>query len=322
MEQLKRELAASKEELSTIQVSLRNSEQAGSEMNSRLQGLEAEKDNLRKTVAAKEAEAYSLRNIIQEKETVMRTEKDKSLRELEELQDKFTEKANREQMLQQKFLDEQFNLVQETVREAENIIQDAVAKLDDPLHIRCTSSPDYLINRAEAALESVNLMQQGHFEYLKNMADASGLLKALTRFAHLTADTIVNGSATSHLAPTDHADRLTDNCRECGDESVRYLNDLKDKQSIAHADPAAVMRVMQRILDLGQELRPKSIDIRQEELGDMVDKEMAQTSAAIEDAVKRIEDRKLNINKAICAINKNLELLHRSDEGKNYTLVY
>lgn len=30
---------------------------------------------------------------------------------------------------------------------------------------------------------------------------------ALALFAHLMADTIVNGSATSHLAPTDHADR-------------------------------------------------------------------------------------------------------------------
>ena len=41
----------------------------------------------------------------------------------------------------------------------------------------------------------------------------------------------------------------------------------------------------------GQELRPQSLDIRQEELGDMVDKEMASTSAAIEDAVRRIEVR-------------------------------
>lgn len=38
-------------------------------------------------------------------------------------------------------------------------------------------------------------------------ADAAGLVGALALFAHLTADTIVNGSATSHLAPTDHADR-------------------------------------------------------------------------------------------------------------------
>lgn len=38
-------------------------------------------------------------------------------------------------------------------------------------------------------------------------ADASALVAALTRFSHLAADTIVNGGATSHLAPTDPADR-------------------------------------------------------------------------------------------------------------------
>ncbi|KAJ6651711.1 hypothetical protein lerEdw1_020692 [Lerista edwardsae] len=38
-----------------------------------------------------------------------------------------------------------------------------------------------------------------------------------------------------------------------------------------------------------QALRPQSFDVRQEELGDMVDKEMASPSAAIEDAVRRIE---------------------------------
>jgi hypothetical protein len=37
--------------------------------------------------------------------------------------------------------------------------------------------------------------------------DASALVAALTRFSHLAADTIVNGGATSHLAPTNLADR-------------------------------------------------------------------------------------------------------------------
>ena len=43
--------------------------------------------------------------------------------------------------MQKKLLEEQFALLQGTVAEAEIIIQDAVAKLDDPLHVRCTSSP-------------------------------------------------------------------------------------------------------------------------------------------------------------------------------------
>lgn len=44
-------------------------------------------------------------------------------------------------------------------------------------------------------------------------------------------------------------------------------------------------------MPLPQELKPKSLDVRQEELGAVVDKEMAATSAAIEDAVRRIEVR-------------------------------
>lgn len=49
--------------------------------------------------------------------------------------------SNQEKSLQQKLLEEQFGVLQETVREAQDILRDAVAKLDDPLHLRCTSSP-------------------------------------------------------------------------------------------------------------------------------------------------------------------------------------
>lgn len=38
-----------------------------------------------------------------------------------------------------------------------------------------------------------------------------------------------------------------------------------------------------------QDLRPRGTDVRKEELADMVDKEMAATSSAIEDAVLRMD---------------------------------
>ncbi|MGH0192334.1 UNVERIFIED_CONTAM: hypothetical protein FKN15_019598 [Acipenser sinensis] len=122
------------------------------------------------------------------------------------------------------------------------------------------------------------------------MGDAGSLVRPLTQFAHLTADTIVNGSATAHLAPTDHADKLTDSCRDCGNVSLQFLKDMKNKQSLARASPAAIKLIIEKILQLGKDLRPKSMDFNQEELGDMVDKEMAATSAAIEEAVRRIEE--------------------------------
>uniref|UniRef100_A0A098LY23 Huntingtin-interacting protein 1-related protein n=1 Tax=Hypsiglena sp. JMG-2014 TaxID=1550645 RepID=A0A098LY23_9SAUR len=290
VEQMKREVDSKAEELTQLQQSLSHSKQVGSDLNSQLDALQAEKETLRKSVNEKECELISTKGLIQEKELLLSQEAEKRVKEVRELQEKLSEKKSHEQNLQQKLLDDQFRILQGTIKEAENIIQDAVSKLDDPLHIRCTSSPDYLVSRAQAALESVNALEKGHKHYLTNMADASGLVAALTQFAHLTADAIVNGSATSHLAPTDHADKLTESCRDCGQHSLDYLNKLKDKQSLREADPADLRTTLQRLFQLGQELRPKSLDIREEELGDLVDKEMATTSAAVEDAVRRIEE--------------------------------
>ncbi|XP_032085003.1 huntingtin-interacting protein 1-related protein [Thamnophis elegans] len=290
VEAIKREMDSKAEELNQLQQSLSHSKQVGSELNSQLDALQAEKETLRKSVNEKECELISTKGLLEEKELLLSQEAEKRAREVEELQEKLVEKKTHEHNLQQKLLDDQFRILQGTIREAENIIQDAVSKLDDPLHIRCTSSPDYLVSRAQAALESVNALETGHKHYLTNMADASGLVAALAQFAHLTADAIVNGSATSHLAPTDHADKLTESCRDCGQHSLDYLKKLKDKQSLREADPAELRTTLQRLFQLGQELRPKSLDIREEELGDLVDKEMATTSAAVEDAVRRIEE--------------------------------
>uniref|UniRef100_A0A8B9T7V9 Huntingtin-interacting protein 1-related protein n=1 Tax=Anas platyrhynchos TaxID=8839 RepID=A0A8B9T7V9_ANAPL len=290
MEQLRRELDARRDELDQAQSSLSHAKQAGTELSAQLETLQAEKEQLRRSVSEKERELLSTRSLVQEKELQLSQEADKASREICELQGKLLEKSNQEQSLQQKLLDEQFGILQEAVREAEGILRDAVAKLDDPLHVRCTSSPDYLLSRAEAALESTDALESGHAQYVASMADAAALVGALSLFAHLTADTIVNGSATSHLAPTDHADRLTETCRDCGQRSLDYLGELKDKQTLGRAELGDVRRALRGVLGLAQELRPKSLDIKQEELGDMVEKEMASTSAAIEDAVRRIEE--------------------------------
>uniref|UniRef100_A0A665X5X7 Huntingtin-interacting protein 1-related protein n=1 Tax=Echeneis naucrates TaxID=173247 RepID=A0A665X5X7_ECHNA len=283
MDKLKRELEEKLAEVMRIKAVLQSSEK----VSVHLWFLNAaEKERLMRSVSEKEAELSSLRQTAQVQQSSLQQERERSSKELGELQSKLQEK----EQMKQKLLEEQFTLLQGTITEAENIIQDAVAKLDDPLHVRCTSSPDYLISRAEATLGSIDKVKKGHADYLHNMGDAGGLLRALTQFSHLAADTIINGSATAHMAPTDHADRLTENCRGCATQSLQYLKDLKSKATLQKADPAAIRIIIQKILHLGQELRPKSMDVRQDELGDLVDKEMAATSAAIEEAVRRIDE--------------------------------
>nr|XP_031526058.1 huntingtin-interacting protein 1-related protein [Vicugna pacos] len=263
---------------------------SGSELSLRLDALSAEKDELSSAVRQREEDLLAAQSLVREKEEALSQEQQRSSRERGELQGRLADKESQEQRLQQRLLDEQFAVLRSTAAEAEGILRDAVGKLDDPLHLRCTSSPDYLVSRAQAALDAVSALEKGHAQYLTSRADASALVAALTQFTHLAADTIVHGSATSHLAPTDPADRLIDTCRECGARALEFMGQLQDQQALLQARPGLVRGPLQGILQLGQELKPKSLDVRQEELGAMVDKEMAATSAAIEDAVRRIED--------------------------------
>lgn len=290
LEKLKRELEAKAAELVRVQEALSRTEQSGSELSSRLDTLSAEKDALSSTVRQREADLLAAQSLVREKEAALSQEQQRSSQERNELQGRLADKEFQEQGLQQRLLDEQFAMLRGTAAEAERILQDAMGKLDDPLHLRCTSSPDYLVSRAQAALDSMSALEKGHAQYLTSRADASALVAALTRFSHLAADTIVHGGATSHLAPTDPADRLIDTCKECGARALELVGQLQDQQALLQAQPSRARPPLQGILQLGQELKPKSLDVRQEELGAMVDKEMAATSAAIEDAVRRIED--------------------------------
>uniref|UniRef100_A0A7N6BC48 I/LWEQ domain-containing protein n=1 Tax=Anabas testudineus TaxID=64144 RepID=A0A7N6BC48_ANATE len=263
---------------------------SGTHMSSTVAGLQAEREMLLRSMREQEAELNSLRQQAQLHQSSLEQERQRSNMELGSLHAQLQQKACREGELTHKLQEEQFCLLQCAVVEAEGIILDAVAKLDDPVHIRCISSPDYLVNRAEITLGSIDKMQQSHLVYLGNRNDASGLLRAVTQFSHLAADTIVNGAATSHSAPSDQADRLTDSCRDCATHCLQFLKDLKLQATLQRADPTAIRYTVQRILTLGQDLCPKGQDVLKEELGDMVDKEMIATSTAIEEAVLRMDE--------------------------------
>uniref|UniRef100_A0A8C1WKS1 Huntingtin interacting protein 1 related n=1 Tax=Cyprinus carpio TaxID=7962 RepID=A0A8C1WKS1_CYPCA len=295
IERLKQELATERDEMFQFSRLATECIKTGKYCNlsSVLVGLQAEKETLLRTVKDQEAEIASLRQAAQLHQTTLQQERDRHQREMTALQNQLQEKVSvrkTRDLLLQKLQDEQFSLLQCAVVEAEGMVLDAVAKVDDPLHVRCISTPDYLINRAELTLASIDKMQQSHVVYLRNMDDASGLLRSVTQFSHLISDTIVNGAGTAHSAPTDQADRLTDNCRDCATHCLQYLKELKLKATLPRADPTAVRYVVQRILNQGQDLLPRGADVRKEELAEMVDKEMAATSTAIEDAVLRMDE--------------------------------
>ncbi|KAF3701694.1 Huntingtin-interacting protein 1-related protein [Channa argus] len=252
IDRLRRELDSTRAELARANGSLQSKEMSGSHLSSTLAGLQAEREVLLRSVREQEAEMNSLRQQAQFHLNSLEQERQRSSVELGSLHAQLQQKASREGELAQKLQEEQFCLLQCAVVEAEGIILDAVAKLDDPVYLRCTSSPEYLVNRAEITLGSIDKMQQSHLVYLGSRTDASGLLRAITQFSHLAADTIVNGAATSHSAPAEHADRLTDSCRDCANHCLQFLKDLKLQATLPRADSSAIRHTVQRILSLGQ----------------------------------------------------------------------
>ncbi|XP_067864151.1 huntingtin-interacting protein 1 isoform X2 [Heptranchias perlo] len=290
LESLQKELKFRNEELVSLKSSHEDSRQSSTVMASTIESLTLEKTALSEAVDQKASTLAILQEELEQLKEALSAERDNTSRTVEGLQNQLNEKENHEQALEKQLLDEQFALLRCAVEEAERIVQDALSRLDDPLHVGCTSSADYLITRGQAALDSLNRLQDGHMKYLSDRSDASNLLQSVTLFTHLLGDAIVQGSATSHLAPMEEADRLSDACKQCGNEVLSYFSSLKDTATLSSADCTKVRESLNQINTIAEELRPKGRDVKQEELGDLVEQEMSATSAAIEAATTRIEE--------------------------------
>uniref|UniRef100_A0A8C8VLX7 Huntingtin interacting protein 1 n=1 Tax=Pelusios castaneus TaxID=367368 RepID=A0A8C8VLX7_9SAUR len=290
LETLKRELTASRQELQVLKSTLDCSLQSEAERGARTAALEQERDSLATAVAQHSQEVVALQAELQQLSVTLDSEKESGGKALETLQSQLAEKESQVQALQRRLLDEPFALLQRTVQEAEQMVQDSLNRLDDPAHISCTSSADYLLCRTQAASDCIERLQGAHGQYLSNRSDVSSLLPCVALFAHLISDTIMQGIATSHMAPMEPADQLSETGKQCGSEALRYLGALKDKATLGSADCTAVRNCLSRVSAIAEELRPRGLDVEQEELGDLVDKEMAATSAAVETAAARIED--------------------------------
>ncbi|XP_078404586.1 huntingtin-interacting protein 1 isoform X3 [Cetorhinus maximus] len=290
LESLQKELRSRNEKLETLKNSHEDSQQASAVMASTIESLTSEKKALNEAVDQKESTLTVLQDELEQLKEALSAERDSTSQMVEGLQNQLNEKENHEQALEKQLLDEQFALLCCALEEAEGIVQDALSRLDDPLHVGCTSSADYLITRGQTALDSLNRLQDGHTKYLSDRSDVSNLLQSVTLFTHLMGDTIVQGSATSHMVPMEQADRLLEACKQCGSEVLSYFSSLKDTTTLSSADCTKVREGLNQINAIGEELRPKGRDIKQKELGDLVEQEMAATSSAVEVATARIEE--------------------------------
>nr|XP_045245603.1 huntingtin-interacting protein 1 isoform X3 [Macaca fascicularis] len=269
LESLKQELATSQRELQVLQGSLETSAQSEANWAAQIAELEKERDSLVSGAAHRDEELSALRR---------------------ELQDTQLKLASTEESMCQLAKDQRKMLLVGSRKAAEQVIQDALNQLEEPPLISCAGSADHLLSTVTSISSCIEQLEKSWSQYLACPEDISGLLHSITLLAHLTSDAISHGASTSLRAPPEPADSLTEACKQYGRETLAYLAALEEEGTLENADSTAMRNCLSKIKAIGEELLPRGLDIKQEELGDLVDKEMAATSAAIETATARIEE--------------------------------
>uniref|UniRef100_A0A2K5Q810 Huntingtin interacting protein 1 n=1 Tax=Cebus imitator TaxID=2715852 RepID=A0A2K5Q810_CEBIM len=206
-----------------------------------------------------------------------------------ELQDTQLKLASTEESMCQLVKDQRKMLLVGSRKAAEQVIQDALNQLEEPPLISCAGSADHLLSAVMSISSCIEQLDKSWRQYLACPEDISGLLHSITLLAHLSSDAIAHGATTSLRAPPEPADSLTEACKQYGRETLTYLASLEEEGTLENADSTAMRNCLSKIKAIGEELLPRGLDIKQEELGDLVDKEMAATSAAIATATARIE---------------------------------
>uniref|UniRef100_A0AAA9SQ74 Huntingtin interacting protein 1 n=3 Tax=Bos TaxID=9903 RepID=A0AAA9SQ74_BOVIN len=268
LENLKQELATSKQELQIVQGSLENSAQSEAKWTAQITDLEKDRDSLMSAMACREEELSALREQLEYTQLKLSSAQE-SICRLEKDQHKM--------------------LLAEARRAAEQVVQEALRLFEEPTLSSCAGSADHLLSKVNSTSSCIEQLEKCWSQYLACPEDISGLLHSVTLLAHLTSDTIVHGSATCLRAPPESADSLIDACKQYGKETLTYLSFLEEERIFENADSTAMRSCLTRITAISEDLLPRGLDIKQEELGDLVDKEMAATSAAIEAATARIE---------------------------------
>ncbi|XP_060612819.2 huntingtin-interacting protein 1 isoform X1 [Anolis sagrei] len=286
LEALRRELLSSRQEVQAMRGTLDSSAQSEAEQSTLMAALQGERSALAETVAQREQQAADLEAQVQQLKASLQSQSEAA----QELRSRLQEKESDAEAFRQRLLDQQWALLCCAAKEAQQVVQEALNRLEDPAHAGCTSSADYLLSRTVAASEGADRLEEACGQYLADQSDVSLLLPCVSRFAHLLGDTILQASATSHMTPMEPADRLLEAGRECGAKALAFLGCLEDQKAMEEMDLNALRTCLQHIAHIGEELLPKGLDVEQERLGDLVDQEMAATAAAIEAAAARIEE--------------------------------
>ncbi|XP_052799561.1 huntingtin-interacting protein 1-like isoform X2 [Mya arenaria] len=182
------------------------------------------------------------------------------------------------------------NLLSKSIAEGRAFIQDALDQFHNPTFtsVRCTA--EFLLLRGEPVISTLQKLQSSTNGYFADKKDLAELVENITKFSHHLGDCVIHGIATSQAtAEIEAGHDLANTCRTTGESGLAVLAAVEKGGSVA-SEVSTCINEIKRLMTLTEDLVPKTDDMKTEQIGDMLDSEMAQTSRAIEEAASKIQE--------------------------------
>ncbi|XP_036370811.1 huntingtin-interacting protein 1 isoform X2 [Octopus sinensis] len=181
-------------------------------------------------------------------------------------------------------------LIESCVKQCNSILLDATEQSDNLLHLTVGCSADYLLDRILPVYECLEKLGNSFQNYKSNPISIQDLITSMVDFSHRLSDSVQYGLATSHSAQLSAGEELNTTCKNTIDESMKALTQIEKDENSVLAQFGVVLENVKKMQSCAETLLPKIADVKDKEIGDMVESEMQLTTSAIDLAASKIEE--------------------------------
>eukprot|EP00106_Octopus_bimaculoides_P016710 XP_014784152.1 PREDICTED: huntingtin-interacting protein 1-like isoform X2 [Octopus bimaculoides] len=181
-------------------------------------------------------------------------------------------------------------LLESCVKQCNSILLDATEQSDNLLHLTVGCSADYLLDRILPVYECLEKLGNSFQNYKSNPISIQDLITSMVDFSHRLSDSVQYGLATSHSAQLSAGEELNMTCKNTIEESMKALTQVEKDENSVLAQFDVVLENVKKMQSCAETLLPKIADVKDKEIGDMVESEMQLTTSAIDLAASKIEE--------------------------------
>ncbi|XP_078049059.1 huntingtin interacting protein 1 [Augochlora pura] len=182
-----------------------------------------------------------------------------------------------------------YELLLNCLSEAEDIIRYSLSAIDNPTMSDLTCTPQYLERLEESIVKSLDGLDSTYTGYVCDTTKGKMLIKSAIHVAYTLGLFLIHARSTSNTS-IDIAlgDKLTDECKQLGAQSLTMFNYIKEKSPSTVGQINEVRQQFKQICELAATLSNGQGNV--EAIGSLVEMELLSMDKAIEEATDRIRD--------------------------------